>query len=118
MALVPVRSKEPVNGKHFVTEVSEEWLERWPDDFDRLEGEELVRHELAKAGLNPLEINDVVDTVLALQTNGELETEDEAPTDGDDLGATVTDDPADEPEPSEKPAAKHAVAVDPTASSD
>jgi len=34
MALVRVRPKGDPNAP--VTEVGEEWLERWPDDFDRV----------------------------------------------------------------------------------
>jgi hypothetical protein len=130
MALVPVRSKHPVDGEHFITEVSEEWLDRWPEDFDRLEGDELARYELGKSGLNEVEVEIALPSVLALAAaNGPADpvvpitdSTDEA-LDAPVVEDTTEPDPEPEPEVPSEPEAPSApvtppVAVDPTASSD
>ena len=70
MALIPVRSKEPVNGERFITEVGEEHLERWPDDYDRLEGEELVKYELRKSDIREEHLDDAAETAAAIAEAG------------------------------------------------
>lgn len=123
MALVPVRSKEPFNGQHIETEVDEAWLERWPADFDRLDGEELIRYQLAKAGVPADQVDDVTEQILATPTVASpLESVTDPTADDEALDAVVADEePAATPDtdPAATPAdTKRPIAYDPAASSD
>lgn len=37
MALIRVRPKQPIDGRQDELEVDEGWLDRWPDDFERVD---------------------------------------------------------------------------------
>lgn len=109
MALIPVR--DPHTGA--IHEVTEAWLERWPDDFERIEGDELARHLLRAAGIGPDELDAALACVTALvqpDTDGEHEEQ--------GTGEEPVVAPAGAAAAVEVPStAKHAAPVDPAVSS-